>query len=38
VGGGGGGRPDIAQAGGRDVDKLPDAIAKVPQLIAAMIQ
>ncbi len=37
VGGGGGGRPDIAQAGGRDVDKLPAAIAKVPQLVAAMI-
>ncbi len=33
VGGGGGGRPDMAQAGGRDVDKLPAAIAKVHDLL-----
>ena len=26
VGGGGGGRPDMAQAGGKDPDKLPDAL------------
>jgi len=29
VGGGGGGRPDLAQAGGRDPSKLDDALAKV---------
>ena len=34
VGGGGGGRPDMAQAGGRDPDKLPDALASVPELVA----
>ena len=33
VGGGGGGRPDMAQAGGRDADKLPAAIAKVHDLL-----
>ena len=33
VGGGGGGRPDMAQAGGRDADKLPAAIAKAPDLV-----
>lgn len=26
VGGGGGGRPNMAQAGGRDAEKLPDAL------------
>jgi alanyl-tRNA synthetase len=30
VGGGGGGRPNMAQAGGRDVHKLPDALKSVP--------
>ncbi|NJN61639.1 MAG: hypothetical protein HC795_09050 [Coleofasciculaceae cyanobacterium RL_1_1] len=25
-GGGGGGRPNLAQAGGRDADKLPEAL------------
>jgi len=30
VGGGGGGRPNMAQAGGRDVEKLADALGIVP--------
>lgn len=30
VGGGGGGRPNMAQAGGRDVEKLGDALGIVP--------
>ena len=34
VGGGGGGRPEMAQAGGRDVSKLADAIARAPELVA----
>ncbi|MDF1512801.1 MAG: alanine--tRNA ligase [Anaerolineae bacterium] len=38
VGGGGGGRPDIAQAGGRDAGKLPDAIKAVPELLTAMLK
>jgi alanyl-tRNA synthetase len=33
VGGGGGGRPDFAQAGGRDPDKLPQALAAVEAAI-----
>jgi alanyl-tRNA synthetase len=33
VGGGGGGRPDMAQAGGRDASKLPDALNAVPTLV-----
>ena len=28
VGGGGGGRPDFAQAGGRDPEKIPEAVEK----------
>jgi alanyl-tRNA synthetase len=33
AGGGGGGRPDFAQAGGRDVSKLDEALAKAEQLV-----
>jgi alanyl-tRNA synthetase len=33
VGGGGGGRPNLAQAGGRDASKLQDALAALPALI-----
>ena len=33
VGGGGGGRPDFAQAGGREPDKLPHALAAVPAAV-----
>lgn len=32
-GGGGGGRPDMAQAGGKDPSKLDDALSKVGELI-----
>ena len=33
VGGRGGGRPTLAQAGGKNPDKLPDAMAAVPDLL-----
>jgi alanyl-tRNA synthetase len=33
VGGTGGGRPDLAQAGGRDASKLAEALAKVASLV-----
>jgi alanyl-tRNA synthetase len=34
VGGGGGGRPTLAQAGGKDVSRLGEALALAPGLIA----
>ncbi len=37
-GGGGGGRPDSATAGGRDADKLPQAIAEVGANLSAMLK
>ena len=38
VGGGGGGRPTLAEAGGRDASKLPDALATVRQIVAEIIR
>jgi alanyl-tRNA synthetase len=35
VGGGGGGRPDFAQAGGKDPSRLPQALERVYELIGA---
>ena len=35
--GGGGGRDEIAQAGGRRADKLNDALAKIPDLVSESI-
>ncbi len=35
VGGSGGGRPDMAQAGGTMVDKLPEALERVYDIVAA---
>jgi alanyl-tRNA synthetase len=37
TGGKGGGRPDMAQGGGTQVDKLPDAIARVPEFVAELL-
>ncbi len=34
AGGGGGGRPDFAQAGGRYADKLQEALAKVAEIVS----
>jgi alanyl-tRNA synthetase len=33
LGGGGGGRPDMAQAGGKDASKLGEALDAVPKLV-----
>lgn len=38
VGGKGGGRPDMAQAGGHDVAKLPEAIAAVTGIVKAIVE
>jgi alanyl-tRNA synthetase len=38
VGGGGGGRPNMAQAGGRDPQKLPEALAAVPGLVEQALE
>jgi alanyl-tRNA synthetase len=37
VGGGGGGRPDFAEAGGKDPSKIDELIARAPDLIAALL-
>ena len=38
VDGGGGGRPDMAQAGGRDASKLDEALAQVQKFVKEMMQ
>ena len=37
MGGGGGGRPEMAQAGGRQPEKLDEALAAVPKLVRAAL-
>jgi alanyl-tRNA synthetase len=37
VGGGGGGKPDLAQAGGKHPEKLPDALAKAKEVARTML-
>ena len=38
VGGGGGGRADMAQAGGKDVEKLPDAMKQAINIVNELLQ
>jgi len=38
VGGGGGGRPHFAQAGGKNPEALPEALARVPDLVRAQLE
>ncbi|MCX7951657.1 MAG: alanine--tRNA ligase [Clostridiales bacterium] len=38
AGGGGGGRPDIAQAGGKDASKIEEALNKVTDIVETMIK
>ena len=38
VGGGGGGRSNMAQAGGKNPDKIPEAIAKVAELVEGQLK
>jgi alanyl-tRNA synthetase len=37
VGGGGGGRPDFAEAGGKDPSKIDELIAKAPDVLGALL-
>jgi alanyl-tRNA synthetase len=37
AGGGGGGRPDFAQAGGKNAEKTPDALAAAPDALRAQL-
>jgi alanyl-tRNA synthetase len=37
VGGGGGGRPTMARAGGKNAGKLPEALAEAERLIRAAL-
>jgi alanyl-tRNA synthetase len=37
AGGGGGGRPDMAQAGGKDVSKVDDALAKAEEVLSSQV-
>ncbi len=37
IGGGGGGRPTLAQAGGRDAHRLDEALSRVPSLVTEML-
>ena len=37
VGGGGGGKPDMAQAGGKDASQIPAAIEKAQSIITDML-
>lgn len=38
AGGRGGGKPDMAQGGGKDADKIDDALAKVDEIVAEQIK
>ena len=38
TGGGGGGRPDLAEAGGKDPTRLPETLADVPKLVAKFLK
>jgi alanyl-tRNA synthetase len=37
TGGGGGGRSDVAEAGGKDPSRIPDALAKLPDLVRGQL-
>ncbi len=37
TGGGGGGRPDVAEAGGKDPSRIPDALSKLPDLVRSQL-
>ncbi len=38
IGGGGGGRPTLAQAGGKEPEKLPEALQRVPEIVKSKLK
>jgi alanyl-tRNA synthetase len=38
TGGGGGGRPDVAEAGGKEPARIPDALGKLPELVSGQLK
>ena len=38
AGGGGGGRPDMAQAGGKLPEKIQEALKKVPEVLETLLK
>jgi alanyl-tRNA synthetase len=38
AGGGGGGRPDMAQAGGKDASKVDEALSKAPSFVESLLK
>jgi alanyl-tRNA synthetase len=38
VGGGGGGRPDMGQAGGKNPEAIPAALARVPDVLQRQLK
>lgn len=38
TGGGGGGRPDMAQAGGKDASKIEEALSKIPEIVKSQLK
>jgi len=37
VGGGGGGRPDFAEAGGKDPSKIDELLARTPEVVRTLL-
>jgi alanyl-tRNA synthetase len=38
IGGGGGGRPDFAEAGGKDAGRIDELLARAPRTVAEHLQ
>ena len=38
TGGGGGGRPDVAEAGGKEPSRIPEALAKLPEFVLGQMK
>jgi alanyl-tRNA synthetase len=38
IGGGGGGKKHMAQAGGKDVERIDEALDRAPQIVAGLVE